>query len=115
MDAAVSSLVYEQGVGGSECDWRRVLAWEPPYRLVVTWQINGQWQYDPDPEGGDNFTVLAQGTNRLGGAVDLDALVEYFAANSPVPPGPRIASPWRPSSISWIRPANRRNTPSTNR
>jgi 5'-nucleotidase len=40
-------------------------------------------------EGGDNFTVLAQGTNRLGGAVDLDALVDYFAANSPVPPGPQ--------------------------
>jgi hypothetical protein len=23
--------------------------WEPPHRLVVTWQINGYWQYDPDP------------------------------------------------------------------
>jgi uncharacterized protein YndB with AHSA1/START domain len=40
---------YEQGVDGSECDWGRVLAWEPPHRLVVTWQVNGQWQYDPDP------------------------------------------------------------------
>jgi hypothetical protein len=40
---------YEQGTDGSECDWGRVLAWEPPHRLVVTWQINGQWQYDPDP------------------------------------------------------------------
>jgi 5'-nucleotidase len=40
-------------------------------------------------EGGDNFTVLTQGTNRLGGAIDLDALVDYFAANSPVPPGPQ--------------------------
>jgi 5'-nucleotidase len=40
-------------------------------------------------DGGDNFTVLAQGTNRLGGAVDLDALVDYFTANSPVPPGPQ--------------------------
>jgi 5'-nucleotidase len=40
-------------------------------------------------EGGDNFTLLAQGTDRLGGAVDLDALVDYFAANSPVPPGPQ--------------------------
>ena len=40
-------------------------------------------------EGGDNFTVLTQGTNRLGGAVDLDALVDYFGANSPVPPGPQ--------------------------
>ncbi|HCT77491.1 MAG TPA: ATPase [Micromonosporaceae bacterium] len=40
---------YEKGVDGSECDWGKVLAWEPPHRLVVTWQINGQWQYDPDP------------------------------------------------------------------
>jgi uncharacterized protein YndB with AHSA1/START domain len=40
---------YERGVDGSECDWGRVLAWEPPHRLVVTWQINGHWQYDPDP------------------------------------------------------------------
>jgi uncharacterized protein YndB with AHSA1/START domain len=40
---------YEKGVDGSECDWGRVLVWEPPHRLVLTWQINGQWQYDPDP------------------------------------------------------------------
>jgi 5'-nucleotidase len=40
-------------------------------------------------DGGDNFTVLTQGTNRLGGAVDTDALEDYFAAFSPVAPGPR--------------------------
>jgi uncharacterized protein YndB with AHSA1/START domain len=39
---------YERGVDGSETDWGRVLAWEPPDRLVVTWQINGPWQFDPD-------------------------------------------------------------------
>ena len=39
--------------------------------------------------GGDNFVVLNEGTNRLGGEVDLDALVAYFGANSPVAPGPR--------------------------
>lgn len=39
--------------------------------------------------GGDNFTVLPQGTNPLGGEVDLDALVVYFGANSPVAPGPQ--------------------------
>ncbi len=40
-------------------------------------------------DGGDNFTVLSEGTDRLGGEVDLDALVAYFGANSPVAPGPQ--------------------------
>jgi 5'-nucleotidase len=40
-------------------------------------------------DGGDNFTVLTEGTDRLGGAVDTDALEDYFAAYSPVAPGPR--------------------------
>jgi 5'-nucleotidase len=40
-------------------------------------------------DGGDGFTVLTQGTDRLGGEVDLDALVKYFEANSPVAPGPQ--------------------------
>ena len=39
--------------------------------------------------GGDNFTVLVDGTDRLGGEIDLDALVTYFGDNSPVPPGPQ--------------------------
>jgi 5'-nucleotidase len=39
-------------------------------------------------DGGDNFTVLKAGTDRIYGAVDLDALVEYFKAFSPISPGP---------------------------
>jgi 5'-nucleotidase len=39
-------------------------------------------------DGGDNFSVLRQGTDRLGGAVDTDAVMAYFATHSPVPPGP---------------------------
>jgi 5'-nucleotidase len=39
--------------------------------------------------GGDGFSVLVDGTDRLGGEVDLDALVTYFGANSPVAPGPQ--------------------------
>ena len=33
--------------------------------------------------GGDNFSVLVGGTDRLGGEIDLDALVTYFGDNSP--------------------------------
>jgi 5'-nucleotidase len=39
--------------------------------------------------GGDNFEVLPDGTDRLGGEIDLDALITYFGDNSPVPPGPQ--------------------------
>jgi uncharacterized protein YndB with AHSA1/START domain len=40
---------YEKGVDGSECDWGRVLAYEPPSRVTLSWHLNGDWQYDPDP------------------------------------------------------------------
>lgn len=40
-------------------------------------------------DGGDSFPILRQGTDRLGGEVDTDAFEKYFAANSPVPPGPQ--------------------------
>jgi 5'-nucleotidase len=40
-------------------------------------------------DGGDRFSVLVEGTDRLGGDVDTDALEKYFVANSPVPPGPQ--------------------------
>lgn len=40
-------------------------------------------------DGGDNFSVLVQGTNRLGGEVDTDTFEKYFAAFSPIAPGPQ--------------------------
>ena len=41
--------IYDRGVDGSECRWARVLAYEPPERVILAWQLNEQWQYDPDP------------------------------------------------------------------
>ena len=40
-------------------------------------------------EGGDLYSVLADGTERLGGAIDLDALIAYFANTEAVAPGPQ--------------------------
>jgi 5'-nucleotidase len=39
--------------------------------------------------GGDGFSVFTQCTNPLGGEIDLDVLVDYFEANSPIAPGPQ--------------------------
>jgi 5'-nucleotidase len=40
-------------------------------------------------DGGDGFSVLREGTNRLGGVVDTDAFADYLGDNSPLSPTPR--------------------------
>jgi uncharacterized protein YndB with AHSA1/START domain len=42
--------VYDRGVDGSEYSWARVLAFEPPGRLVFSWDISPQWQLETDLE-----------------------------------------------------------------
>jgi uncharacterized protein YndB with AHSA1/START domain len=37
---------YERTVDGRECDWGEVLAWEPPERVLLSWDINARWQAD---------------------------------------------------------------------
>src|SRR5215210_6844457 len=41
--------VYDRGVDGSECRWARVLAYEPPDRLLFSWHIGPTWQVETDP------------------------------------------------------------------
>ena len=38
---------FERDAQGVETHWGKVLAWEPPARLLLGWQINTQWMYDP--------------------------------------------------------------------
>jgi uncharacterized protein YndB with AHSA1/START domain len=55
---------YERDTDGSECDWGKVLAWEPPSRLVLAWQITGEWAYDADLLTEVEVTFTPDGPNR---------------------------------------------------
>jgi uncharacterized protein YndB with AHSA1/START domain len=40
--------VYDRGVDGTECQWGRVLAFEPPDRILFSWDINPSWRIETD-------------------------------------------------------------------
>ena len=42
--------IYDRGVDGSECQWARVLAYEPPDRVLFSWDISPRWQIESDLE-----------------------------------------------------------------
>ena len=44
----VGGHVYDRGVDGSECRWARVLAYEPPHRFVISWDVSVRWQLETD-------------------------------------------------------------------
>jgi uncharacterized protein YndB with AHSA1/START domain len=40
--------IYTDQEDGTPCPWGTVLTWEPPHRFVFAWQVNPDWQYEPD-------------------------------------------------------------------
>jgi hypothetical protein len=54
---------YERAPDGTECDWGRVLAWEPPGLVRLSWHLNADWAYDPDPAQATQIEVqfIAEG------------------------------------------------------
>jgi uncharacterized protein YndB with AHSA1/START domain len=54
---------YEVGVDGTECNWGKVLVWNPPRQLVLAWQITAEWQYDPNFLTEVEVNFIEQGPN----------------------------------------------------
>ncbi len=46
----VGGNIYDRGVDGSECRWARVLEYEPPNRVVFSWDISPRWQIETNPD-----------------------------------------------------------------
>lgn len=64
VEPRVGGRWFERGVDGSECQWGRVAAWEPPRKVVLLWQIGADWQFDPDFETQVEVTFSEDGPDR---------------------------------------------------
>jgi uncharacterized protein YndB with AHSA1/START domain len=42
--------IYDRAVDGTECRWARILAFEPPDRVVFSWDISPRWQLETNPD-----------------------------------------------------------------
>ena len=67
IEPRVGGRWYERGSDGSECEWGKVLSWDPPGRLILAWQVDANWQYDPTLvlEVEITFTALEPGVTRV--------------------------------------------------
>jgi uncharacterized protein YndB with AHSA1/START domain len=65
----VGGHIYDRGVDGNVCRWARVLAYEPPHRVVFSWDISPAWQVETDPDRTSEvevrFTAESPGRTRV--------------------------------------------------
>ena len=57
----VGGYLYDRGIDGSECRWARVLAYDPPNRVLLSWNITPQWQIETDPDKTSEWEVRFTG------------------------------------------------------
>lgn len=71
-ETRVGGHVYDRGENGSVCRWARVLAFDPPRRFVISWDISPSWQLvtDPDEASEVEVTFTPDGPDRT--RVDLE-------------------------------------------
>jgi uncharacterized protein YndB with AHSA1/START domain len=56
-EARVGGHIYDRTTDGTECHWARVLVYEPPRRVVFSWDIGPTWQLESDPDNASEVEV----------------------------------------------------------
>jgi uncharacterized protein YndB with AHSA1/START domain len=79
IEPRVGGRWYERGDDGSTCDWGVVLAWEPYSRLVLSWDINADWQPDPTLKTEIELRFIAESRSRTRVELEHRHLERYGA------------------------------------
>jgi uncharacterized protein YndB with AHSA1/START domain len=108
LEPRVGGRCYSLDEEGTQCDWGRVLAFDPPRLLRFAWLLTPDWQYEPDPDRASDVTVTFTETepgrtqvvlvhagferyaaggdtmaDQVGGAGGWGVLLDRFAAYAP--------------------------------
>jgi uncharacterized protein YndB with AHSA1/START domain len=64
LEPRVGGRWYEQAADDTQCDWGRVITWQPPERVVITWEISADWASDPNIKSEVEVRFIAEGPSR---------------------------------------------------
>ena len=67
IEPRVGGRWFERATDGTECLWGKVLVWDPPGRLILSWEISGNWKHDESvgTEVEVRFVVLGPALTRV--------------------------------------------------
>jgi uncharacterized protein YndB with AHSA1/START domain len=72
IEAGVGGRCYTRQEDGTDCTWGQVLAWDPPHRFVMAWQITHEWGYESDLAKSSEVEVRFTAEPGGGTRVDLE-------------------------------------------
>jgi uncharacterized protein YndB with AHSA1/START domain len=68
----VGGHIVDRGSDGSECRWARILVFDPPERLVFSWDISPEWRIESDPDRTSEVEVRFVAESSDSTRVDLE-------------------------------------------
>ena len=88
MEIRKGGRCFEKGPYGFTCDWGHILIWEPPKRLIFTWQISPERVPEPNPDKASEVEVyfIEKGRN-----TQVEFLHRGFARHGKNGPNYRLA------------------------
>lgn len=65
LEPYVGGRIVDRGEDGTECAWARILAFDPPHRLVFSWDLGPTWQLEDDLDNASEVEVrfVAEGSD----------------------------------------------------